>query len=73
MDIFGLNDINCILDARLDVLQFKVGIVVADNDFEGNGFPDQLQNSLHRDARASHARFPKVDVGADFNSTHQDR
>ena len=70
MDVFSLDNVNGVLNARFDVLDFQLGKVIADDGLEGNPIADQLQYRLHGDARACHARFTKVDRGADLYSTH---
>jgi len=70
VDVFSLDNVNGVLNARFDVLGFKLGIVIADYGLEGNAIADQLQYHLHGHARACHARFAKVDRGADLYSTH---
>jgi len=42
MDVFGLNHVNGVLDARLDVLHFEVGIVVS--VMASNGMPSRTSS-----------------------------
>jgi hypothetical protein len=74
VDFFGLNHVNGVLDARLDVLHFEVGIVVSEDGVEWNALANQFQNVLDCDAGAGHTGFSKMNVRADLDSIlHVDR
>lgn len=70
MNILRLNDINGVLDARLNILHFEIGVIIPNNGFKRNRFPDQFENRLHRNARPDNTRFPKMNFGAYLNSIH---
>jgi hypothetical protein len=70
MNILRLNDINGVLDACLNVLHFEIGVIIPNNGFKRNHFPDQFENRLHRNARPGNTRFSKMNFGADLNSIH---
>jgi hypothetical protein len=62
VDVFGLHDVNGVLDARLDVLHFEVGIVVSDDGVEWNALANQFQNVLDGYTSAGHTGFAKMNV-----------
>lgn len=70
MNILRLNDINGVLDARLNILHFEIGVIIPNNGCKRNRFPDQFENRLHRNARPGNTWFPKMNFGADLNSIH---
>jgi hypothetical protein len=70
MNILRLNDINGVLDARLNILHFEIGVIIPNNGFKWNRFPDQFENRLHRNARPGNTWLPKMNFGADLNSIH---
>lgn len=57
-----------VLDARLDVLHFEVGIVVSDEGVKWNALANQFQNVLDGDAGAGHTGFSKMNVRCDLDS-----
>jgi hypothetical protein len=71
MNILRLNDINGVLEARLNVFHCEIGIIIPNNGFKRNCFADQFENCLHGNARPCNTRFPKMDFGADLNSIHR--
>ncbi len=70
MNILRLDDINGVLDARLNILHFEIGVVIPNDRFKRNRFTDQFQDGLHRNARPGNAWLPKMNFGADLNSIH---
>ena len=70
MNILRLNDINGVLDARLNILHFEIGVIIPNNRLKRNRFPDQFENRLDGNARPGNAWLPKMNFGADLNSIH---
>ena len=70
MNIFRLNDINCVLEARLNILHCKIGVIIPNNGFKRNRFPHQFENRLNGDACPGNTRFSKMNFGADLNAIH---
>jgi hypothetical protein len=70
MNILRLNDINGVLDARLNILPFEIGVIIPNNGFKRNRFADQFEHRLHGNARPGDTWFPKMNFGADLNSIH---
>ena len=70
MNVLRLDNINRVLDARLNVLDFEVWIIIPNDQFKRNRLPNQFENPLHRNACPCDTRFPKMDFRADMNSTH---
>jgi len=52
MNIFCLHDIDSVLDAGLDVIEFELRIIVADDSLEWNRLANQFQNGLDGDTCA---------------------
>jgi hypothetical protein len=71
MNILRLNDINGVLETRLNILHCEIGVIIPNNGFKRNRFADQFENCLHGNARPCNTRFPKMDFGADLNSIHR--
>ena len=70
MNILRLDDINGVLDARLNILHFEIGVIIPNNGFKRNRFPDQFEDRLHGNARPGNAWLPKMNFRADLNSIH---
>ena len=68
MNVLRLDDINGVLDTRLNILHFEIWIIIPNDGFKRNRFPDQFENRLHRNACPGNARFSKMNFGADLNS-----
>lgn len=59
MNVFRCYKRNGILDAGVDVLDCKIGIIIADDLVKGETFVEQLENTLHCDARTCPQGLPK--------------
>lgn len=69
MDIFNGQHVNGALNARADIIEFKVRIEVPDDRLERQPLFHQFENVLDRYARAGDTRLPKVNRRIGFNST----
>jgi hypothetical protein len=68
MNILPLDNLNGVLNARLNVLHFEIRVIIPNDGFKRNRFPDQFEDRLHRNARSGNTRFPEMNFGADLNS-----
>jgi hypothetical protein len=67
VDVFALNHVNRVLDARLEVLHVEVGIVVSDDGVKRNALANQFQNVLDSDAGAGHTGISKMNLRTDLD------
>ncbi len=63
MDFFGRYDFNGVLNARANVFELQLGIVILNDLVKGNAFPYQFKDILYGNPRARHAGLPEMDVG----------
>jgi hypothetical protein len=70
MNILRLNDIDGVLNARLNIFHCEIGVIIPNNSFKQNRFPHQFENRRHGNARPCNTRFSKMNFGADLNPIH---
>ena len=62
MNVFGGHECNGILQARANIFNLKLRVVVSNNLREGETFIEQLEDVLHGDACASDTRLAEMDL-----------
>ena len=68
MDVFSGKHIDCVLDARANVLLIKVGIVISNDLVKGNSLADQFQDALYWDTSARDTGLAEMNSGVDGDS-----
>jgi|GEM_PF-3271440 len=68
MKVFCHHDGRRVFNARANIINLEIGVIVLHDFIKRDAFLDQFKHILYRDARAGNTRFTKMDMGVNGDS-----